>query len=80
MPTLQVREVPAEVYGALVEASVKERRSLAQQALVTLERGLGLAESGKARRRRVLAAIAATPKPDVDLPDAATLVREDRHR
>ena len=81
MTTLQVREVPTAVYGALTEASRQEHRSLAQQTLVTLERGLGLAEDPVKRRQRVLQTIAETPiAKGESLPDPVELVREDRSR
>jgi hypothetical protein len=81
MATLQVREVPTAVYGALAEASKQEHRSLAQQALVALERGLGLAEDPVKRRQRVLRTIADTPIGEgKSLPDPVDLVREDRSR
>jgi len=79
--TLQVREVPMAVYGALTEASQQEHRSLAQQTLVTLERGLGLAEDPVKRRQRVLRTIAETPIAEGEsLPDPVEFVREDRSR
>jgi len=79
--TLQVREVPAAVYGALSEASRKEHRSLAQQTLVTLERGLGLAEDPVKRRERVIHSIVeAGLAGGADMRDPVELVREDRER
>lgn len=81
MATLQVREVPASVYGALTEASKQEHRSLAQQVLVTLERGLGMAEAPMKRRQRVVRAVAENPiKGAEKLPDPVEMVREDRAR
>ena len=81
MPSLQVREVPVAVYGALSEASRQEHRSLAQQTIVTLERGLGFDEEPRQRRQRVLAAIQKEELPAVGtLPSAAELIREDRDR
>jgi hypothetical protein len=81
MATLQVREVPTAVYGALAEASRQEHRSLTQQALVTLERGLGMAEEPVKRRQRVLQAIAERPIAETEaLTDPVELVREDRAR
>jgi hypothetical protein len=82
MPNLQVREVPAAVYGALAEASRQEHRSLAQQTLVTLERGLGLAEDPRERRRRLVRSIRESPAADAveALPSPVELVREDRNR
>ena len=81
MPSLQVREVPTAVYGALTEASKQEHRSLTQQTLVTLERGLGFAEEPMKRRQRVIQEIAETSPAGVDgMPDPVELVREDRGR
>ncbi len=81
MPTLQVREVPAAVYAALTGAAKQEHRSLAQQTLVTLERGLGLAEDSRRRRQQVIARIAATPVPGAKgCPDPVPMLREDRGR
>jgi len=81
MPSLQVREVPEAVYGALSEASRREHRSLSQQALVTLERGLGLREESPLRRKRLLEAIADTPISAAEaLPDPVDMIREDRNR
>lgn len=81
MATLQVRELPAAVYGALSEASKQERRSLTQQVLVTLERGLGMAEDPVKRRQRVLRTIQQTPiKEGRSRSDPVKMVREDRER
>lgn len=81
MPSLQVREVPAAIYGALAEVSRREHRSLSQQALVALERGLGFEEDPVKRRKRVIAEIAGS-KPAIPkgLPDPVTILREDRAR
>lgn len=81
MPSLQVREVPACVYDALVDGARKEHRSIAQQALVTLERGLGMEEDRKQRRRRILDSVSqCNIEGAEELPDPVTLVREDRER
>jgi len=81
MPTLQVREVPAAVYGALSEAASAQHRSLAQQALVTLERGLELSGDRKLRRQRLIESIAAQQTADhSQLADPVALIREDRGR
>jgi plasmid stability protein len=66
MPSLQVRDLPDHIYRALREQAKAERRSLAQQTIVILERGLNL-EPIRAIR-------------DGDLPDAPKLAREDRER
>lgn len=81
MPTLQIRDMPAEVYEALALRAHTERRSLAQQAVVELGRMPELL----ARQRR-LALIAElrdrlkrTP-PVTPRAGLARLVREDRDR
>ena len=40
MPTLQIREVPQELYDKLVESAEINRRSLTQQAIVLLEEAM----------------------------------------
>lgn len=82
MATLQIREVPETVYEALTEASKQARRSLTQQTLVTLERGLGLDEAPQQRRRRIISAVRnqAPIAQAEDLPSPEALVREDRDR
>jgi plasmid stability protein len=51
MPTLQVRELPEEVYSQLSYLAEKEHRSLTQEAIVLLNRGFE-AEIGDRERRR----------------------------
>ena len=81
MPSLQVRELPEPMFQKLKAEAERQHRSLAQQAVVTLERGLGQAEDPRSRRRRVLDGIAGGPLIDADsLPDPAALIREDRGR
>jgi NAD(P)H-hydrate repair Nnr-like enzyme with NAD(P)H-hydrate dehydratase domain len=82
MPTLQVREVPMHVYGQLQERASKERRSLAQETLVAIERGLGMTGDARERRRALLRRIRERPAiPDAaGLPDPVGLLREDRAR
>ena len=40
MATLQVRDVPEHIYRRLADLAEKERRSLAQQTLAVLAKGL----------------------------------------
>ena len=81
MPTLQVRDVPEHLYRRLVDLAEKERRSLAQQTVVLLAKGLDAETDPKARRRRVLEKI---KQLDLgrgkSLPDAVKMIREDRNR
>lgn len=80
MPSLQIREMPDVLYGTLQDHAKREHRSLAQQAVVTLARGLDLTEAPAERRRELINRIKAAGAISADLPDAADLVREDRAR
>jgi antitoxin FitA len=82
MPSLQVREMPTVLYGALQRTAKREHRSLAQQAVVTLARGLDLNEDQQERRRELLDDIrkGLVCSPEAGLSDPAGLVREDRDR
>jgi len=55
MPSLQIRNLPDDLYQALSFRAEQAHRSLAQQALVELRRASELAASG--RRKQVLQAI-----------------------
>jgi hypothetical protein len=81
MPSLQIRELPADVYEALSERAKAEHRSLAQQAVVDLRR---LSEpEGLERRRRLLAEIRERMRrgegPKLSRPPEE-LIREERDR
>jgi plasmid stability protein len=83
MATLQIRDLPDELYRTLRRAAEAERRSLTQEAVVALERGLRAQAPAEARdrRRRLLEEARLSPvplPPDAPSPDA--VVREDRDR
>lgn len=83
MPSLQVRELPENIYRLLQEKAAIEHRSLAQEAIVTLAKGLETVASNKDRRNRVLTAIMAQPcNPEQELSDIdpVIMLREDRDR
>jgi|APSaa5957512622_1039677.scaffolds.fasta_scaffold15399_2 hypothetical protein len=81
MPTLQVREVPVAIYDALAKAASHEHRSLAQQTLVTLERGLGLSDDRMLKRKNLVERLAAENRQShPQLPDPVRMIREDRER
>lgn len=78
MASLQIRELPDDVYAALTERANREGRSLAQQAIIELRR---LPELEAAHRRhRVLQMLRERgPHPYADsMPDPVALIREDR--
>lgn len=80
MPTLQIRNVPDDVYQALAFRAERAQRSLAQQALVEL-RGAGAGEEG-GRRASLLAAIKRSlpAAPAALNPRPEELLRSDRER
>jgi hypothetical protein len=81
MPLLQVRNVPDHIYRLLAEQAEKERRSLAQQVVAVLARGLEVELDAKARRQKVLRMIQFGDRARTEkLSDPATLVRQDRRR
>jgi len=53
MPLLQIRDLPVPLYNALKEQAQAERRSLAQQAILVLARGLDMAVDPRVPRRHV---------------------------
>jgi plasmid stability protein len=78
MPSLQIRDLPDDVYRALAERARRQGRSLAQQALFELRR---MAEvEAEERRRATLDALRDRQWPEslATLPDPVDLVREDR--
>jgi len=81
MPTLQVRDVPEHIYRRLADLAEKERRSLAQQAVAVLAKGLEVEVDPRARRRKVLEE---AKRLDLGrgkfLPDFVKMIREDRAR
>lgn len=81
MPLIQVRDVPDHIYRLLAGQAKRERRSLAQQAVAVLARGLHVEVDAKARRRVLLEALHSSPPAQTSaLSDPAKLIREDRRR
>lgn len=80
MPSLQIRDLPDDVYQALAFRAEREHRSLAQQAIVDLRRIDEVV--ARDRRRRIIGQIRER------LPESArrlepapeVLIREDRDR
>ena len=80
MPTLQVRDLPEDVYAQLSYLAQKEHRSLTQETIVLLKEGIEAKMGNKERRRKTLEQMSALEIDGKDLPDPVTLVREDRDR
>lgn len=79
MPTLQIRQLPADVYEVLLARARREGRSLAQQAIAELRR---LPELEARERRLAQLARLRNRAPLLRPPfgDPADLIREDRDR
>jgi len=80
MPTLQIRDLPDDVYQGIADAARAEHRSLSQQAVVELRRALGLAGATR-RRKGVIAHLAASGRRlPAEAPTPEVLLREDREQ
>ena len=81
MPLLQVRECPEDIYKKITLLAKKQNRTIAQQVVVVLEKGLGQEQSSSERRKHVLERIAGRIiSNDTKLLDEVALIREDRDR
>jgi plasmid stability protein len=81
MAAIQVRDIPDHIYRLLAERAKRERRSLAQEAVVTLARGLQVEVDAKGRRKALLATLQSVPAAATErFSDPARLIREDRLR
>lgn len=80
MPTLQVRDLPNEVYAQLNYLAEKEHRSLAQETIVILKEGLVSKPGNPARRRKLLEERNVLGVDGSAFPDPVALIREDRER
>jgi len=80
MPSLQIRDLPDDIYQALAFRARQEHRSLAQQAVAELRRipALTAGERRKAVIERIRTSL---QRPEAPLtPSPEDLVREDRER
>ncbi len=79
MPSLQIRDMPDDVYDALAERARSQRRSLAQQAVADLAR---IPELEARRRRQTTVERLRAVKPILpeNAPDPVEVIREDRDR
>jgi hypothetical protein len=81
MPSLQVKDVPKELYETIARVAQTENRSIAQQTIVLLKNALRLTDERIARRKSVLREIdSLNIKGTGAFPDPTELVREDRDR
>ncbi len=81
MPLLQVRDCPEDIYKKITLVAKKQNRTIAQQVVVLLEKGLGQEISNLERRRQLMDKINSRQIADkVKEVDAVALIREDRDR
>ena len=82
MPSLQVRELPEHIYQSLCHEAQASHRSIAQQAVAALAKGLSLDLEPQMRRKALLSAIRVGSELQSlnGLPNPALLIREDRDR
>ena len=81
MPLLQVRDFPADIYEEIAFEAKRQNRTIAQQTIVLIKKGLGEEISKKEQRRLLLERINSREIPDsVKAIDHVKLIREDRDR
>ena len=75
MPSLTIKNIPAEIYLGLKESAQRNRRSLNREAIVLLERSLGPRRSGVdetiASLQRLHSRLAGLPPLDDDFLETA---------
>ena len=81
MPLLQVRDFPADIYEEIIFEAKQQNRTIAQQTIVLIKKGLGEEVSNQERRRRLLERINSRIIPEeVKAIDVVKWIREDRNR
>jgi hypothetical protein len=83
MPTLQIRDVPQELYDRLVESAEINRRSLTQQAIVLLEEATDNDLNKKKQRKMEALERIKALRPHfsgISTEDIVASIREDRDR
>jgi plasmid stability protein len=81
MPTLQIRDLPQDIYDRLIESAEKNRRSLTQEAVIILENVL-VHEDSKTRKLNALKRLESMKHHfnGISTDDIVVMVREDRDR
>ena len=83
MASLQIRKLPENIYFLLKQRAEAEHRSIAQEAIVLLAKGLDTSTSPKERRTKLLQRIVEEAEINSGTTaklDQVELVREDRRR
>lgn len=81
MPTLQIRDLPQDIYDRLIESAEKNRRSLTQEAIVLLQKAV----ENEERKAKKLDALKKMKElsvhfKGVTVDDVVSMIREDRDR
>ena len=80
MALLQVRNFPDDKYEEISKLAKKERRTIAQQTILLIDKGLA-GGNGISRRQRAIERTLSRPVPEwMKGVDFAALIREDRDR
>jgi len=81
MPLLQVRDCPEDIYKKISFWAKKQNRTIAQQVISILEKGLQLEQPNIERRNALLEKISSRViRTEVNEIDDVALLREDRNR
>ena len=81
MPLLQVRECPEDIYKKISYRAKAENRTIAQQVVVLLEKGLDQRESNSERRKRLMEKLEKMSiSSEIKKIDPVAFIREDRDR
>ena len=81
MPLLQVRDCPEDIYKKISYYAKKQNRTIAQQVISILEKGLQLEQPNMERRKDLLDKIHGREvRKEVNTIDDVALIREDRDR
>ncbi|MDR3124001.1 MAG: hypothetical protein LBU16_09525 [Treponema sp.] len=81
MPLLQVRDFPEDIYEEITFEAHRQNRTIAQQTIMLIKKGLGEEMSNKERRRLAIERTFSRNIPqNVKVVDHVKFVREDRDR
>lgn len=81
MPLLQVRDFPADIYEVIKYEAVNQNRTIAQQTIALIKKGLGEEESREEKLQRLWERVNSRYIPDeVKAIDVVKWIREDRNR
>jgi hypothetical protein len=81
MPLLQVRDFPEDVYEEITFEARRQNRTISQQTIILIKKGLGEEMSNRERRRLAVERTFSRNVPqNAKFADYVKFVREDRNR